>query len=297
MPDAREGEQPTDPISTASTPTLDRLRAEGGATDGTRPSEVVYRELDATLGHPGLPQSATGQATILTGQNGADAMNGHYGPWPGPTLQRLLDAGNLFHDGVRAGGACLANAYPQAYFEARRGRRFRLNSVAYAAVAAGVKQLGAEEYEAGRAVPSDLMGEHMHRPDGPLGPVGSGRVLSELSSANAFTLLDVWLTDSLGHMRKVDEARRLVERIDQVVGFLIADERGAVARGATLVITSDHGNLEDASVATHTLNPVPLYAVGAAAGSFAAAVSLLDVAPAVRDVLGGPTSRWQGAAT
>lgn len=290
MPDVRPGEQPLDPISTAATPTLDRLRAEGAAAAGTGTLEVVYRELDATLGHPGLPQSATGQATILTGQNGADAMNGHYGPWPGPTLQRLLDAGNLFHDGVRAGGACLANAYPQAYFEARRGRRFRLNAVAYAAVAAGVKQLGAEDYAADRAVPSDLVGEHMQRPAGPLGPLGSARVLGELSEVNAFTLLDVWLTDSLGHMRKVDDAKRLVERIDRVVGFLVEDERGAVARGVTVVITSDHGNLEDASVATHTRNPVPLYAVGPAARAFAGAASLLDVAPAVREILDRPTS-------
>src|SRR5690606_31676055 len=142
----------------------------------------VYRELDATLGHPGLPQSATGQATILTGENGADAMNGHYGPWPGPTLQRLLDAGNLFHDGVRAGGACLANAYPRAYFEARRGRRFRINSLAYAVVTAGVKRLGAVVYAADRAVPTDCLGEHKHRPGGLLGPLGSARVLSELAT-------------------------------------------------------------------------------------------------------------------
>lgn len=285
MPTTRPGEQRSDPISTASTPTFDRLREAGTAVTETQAGAVVYRELDATLGHPGLPQSATGQATILTGENGADAMNGHYGPWPGPTLQRLLDAGNLFHDGVRAGGACLANAYPRAYFEARRGRRFRLNSVAYAAVTAGVKQLGAEDYAADRAVPSDLMGEHMHRPGGPLGPLGSARVLSELATTNAFALLDVWLTDSLGHMRQVDEARRFVERIDKAVGFLVADEGGAVARGVTLVVTSDHGNLEDASVATHTRNPVPLYAIGPGAGAFAGAAGLRDVAPAVREVL------------
>ncbi|HEX7002200.1 MAG TPA: hypothetical protein VF164_10965 [Trueperaceae bacterium] len=288
MPSQAAIEPATDPISTAHTPALDRLR-EQGSPAGAR--DVVYRELDATLGHPGLPQSATGQATLLTGRNGADAMDGHYGPWPGPTLQRLLDAGNLFHDGVRAGGACLANAYPEGYFEARRGRRFRLNSVAYAAVSAGVPQLNAADHDAGRAVPSDLQGEHLPREGGPLGPIGSARVLSELAALNAFTLLDVWLTDSLGHMRKLEEARRLVERIDQAVGYLVDAEDGAVARGATLIITSDHGNLEDATVATHTRNPVPLYAVGPGAGVFAGAAGLMDVAPAVRQVLSGPEEK------
>ena len=287
MPATGGAEDGTDPITTAHTPTLDRLREEGSQAPRGATGEVVYRELDATLGHPGLPQSATGQATILTGSNGADAMDGHYGPWPGPTLQRLLDAGNLFHDGVRAGGACLANAYPQAYFEARRGRRFRLNSIAYAAVTAGVPQLGAKEYAADEAVPSDLLGEHMPRPGGAMGPRGSARVLSALSSRYHFTMLDVWLTDSLGHMRKVDEARSLVERIDQVVGYLVDDDDGAVALGATLVITSDHGNLEDAGAPTHTRNPVPLYAAGKGAMAFSGAAGLQDVAPAVRGVLDG----------
>lgn len=282
MPSPYASQPPTDPINTADTPVLDRLREQGS---GTGTPAVVYRELDATLGHAGLPQSATGQATLLTGRNGADAMDGHYGPWPGPTLQRLLDAGNLFHDGVRAGGACLANAYPPGYFEARRGRRFRLNAVAYAAVAAGVPQLGAAEYAAGSAVPSDLLGAHLPREGGPLGPAGSARVLSELSVLNAFTLLDVWLTDSLGHRREVEDARRLVERIDRVVGHLVDHPDGAVARGVTLVVTSDHGNLEDATVATHTRNPVPLYAVGRGAGMFVGAAGLPEVAPAVRQVL------------
>ncbi len=275
-------------MSTAHTPALDDLERRGaGEPAPHEPSgSVVYRELDATLGHPGLPQSATGQTTLITGVNGADAMNGHYGPWPGPTLQRLLDAGNLFHDGVRAGGACLANAYPPGYFEARRGRRFRLNAMAYGAVAAGVRQLGAEDYAAGRAVPSDLMGEHLTRAGPPLGTTGSARVLSELAATNAFTLLDVWLTDSFGHARDVERGSELVERIDQVVAHLVNDASGAVARGVTLVITSDHGNLEDVTVPTHTRNAVPLYAVGPWAGAFAAASDLLDVAPAVRVALG-----------
>ena len=51
-----------------------------------------------------------------------------------------------------------------------------------------------------------------------------------------------------------------------------------------LVVTSDHGNLEDIASGHHTLNPVPLLAAGPGAAEFAAAGSLLDVAPGVRRV-------------
>ncbi len=48
------------------------------------------------------------------------------------------------------------------------------------------------------------------------------------------------------------------------------------------LVTSDHGNLEDLAVATHTRNPVPLLAWGTAARSFIDGVTALDeVAPAI----------------
>lgn len=268
------------PVLDARTPTLDALRA------GDAPAPAVYRELDATLGHDGLPQSATGQTALLTGLNAADAMKGHYGPWPGPTLKRLLDAGTVFHDAAARGGAALANAYPPGYFAAREGGRFRPNAVAYAASAAGARQRGQDDYAAGAAVPSDLHGAHLERPGGPLGPVGSARVLGELAAEHALTLLDVWLTDRFGHARDHAAAVSFLERLDEALAYLVTSPDGPVARGVTLLVTSDHGNVEDLSVATHTRNPVPLYVVGEGAAAFAGASSLLHVAPGIRSVLG-----------
>ena len=56
----------------------------------------------------------------------------------------------------------------------------------------------------------------------------------------------------------------------------------------TVIIISDHGNLEDLSVKTHTLNPVPGLLIGAGAARLARAIrSLLDVTPAIVDYLSG----------
>ena len=76
------------------------------------------------------------------------------------------------------------------------------------------------------------------------------------------------------------EAVTLIEKLDGFLAGLVP------ALGeTTLLVTSDHGNLEDKSTRSHTRNPVPLLAIGPQAAAFAEARSLLDVAPALRRVL------------
>lgn len=243
-------------------------------------NRLIYRRLDATLGHEGLPQSATGQTALLTGTNAADLMNGHYGPWPGPTLRAELERGNLFHSAQAANGAALANAYPPRYFEHARGRRLRLNAMAAAAVAADVPQRDLAYYERGEAIAVDLTGTYFqslgHRGTD---PADSAANLLALARGTTLTVLDMWLTDTLGHARDYAGAVELIERLDAFLAAL-ADDLG----DATLLLTSDHGNLEDLSTKTHTTNPVPLLALGRGAHAFADCASLLDVAPAVRNL-------------
>src|SRR5512145_901748 len=45
------------------------------------------RPIDACLGVDGLPQSATGQTTMLTGVNAAAALGRHKEGFPGPRLR------------------------------------------------------------------------------------------------------------------------------------------------------------------------------------------------------------------
>jgi bisphosphoglycerate-independent phosphoglycerate mutase (AlkP superfamily) len=63
----------------------------------------------------------------------------------------------------------------------------------------------------------------------------------------------------------------------------------------TLVVTSDHGNIEDLSTRSHTQNPVPLMARGWAANAFAGASSLTDVTPAIVASLGSLGAAAPGA--
>lgn len=273
----------------APTPALRELL--GGDLTAELPEQTgdgaVFRKLDPTLGVPGLPQSATGQTTLLTGRNAAREMGAHHGPWPGPTLRALLDRGNLFADACAAGlSATIANLYPPGYFSALEGGRLRVNAPVYAALGAGVRLRGLSDYEAGEAVSADLGGRRLAR----LAPgsratdaASSAAILLGLAASNDFTFFDFWLSDEVGHRGSMADAERLVAELDSFLGALFS---GAAGTDVTVVLTSDHGNLEDKSVRTHTLAPVPLLVRGPGAELFAGAADLRGVAPAVLELLG-----------
>lgn len=253
-----------------------------------REATTTVVHVDPTLGSRLLPQSATGQTTLLTGCDAVAAMGRPYGPWPGPTLRRLLEEGNLFHDGQRHGGAVLANAYPRAYLDALASvtgphRRARASSAMVAAQAAGLLLPSLDDRRLGRAVAADLDGGGLERID-PGGGAGDAareaRRLAAIASDHGFSYLDVWVTDRAGHRADMALAVDVVERLDRFLASL----REALPRHVTLVITSDHGNLEDATVPRHSRAAVPLIAAGPRAAAFAGVRDLRDVAAAVRAV-------------
>jgi hypothetical protein len=247
--------------------------------------------LDATFGHAHLPQSATGQTALLTGLDAVAAMGRPYGPWPGPTLAALLAADGLFHDAARVGGAALANAYPQGYLEALAApagtrRRLRPPASVVAARAAGVRVRGAADARAGAAVAADL--GFGGRDDAAQGPRAAAieawaRDLVAIAREQPFTYLDAWVTDRVGHRADLTLATALVAQVDAVLEAV-----ASVLDGVTLVVVSDHGNLEDATEPRHTRAKVPLVALGPAARHFDGARDLRDVRPALRRAWGLP---------
>ena len=103
-----------------------------------RPLIDAGRALDATLGVPGLPQSGTGQTCWLTGQNAVQVMGEHFGPHPGPTLQKLLRAHSLPVRLRQAGArAALVNVYAEDYLNAAPGGRNRMGCFPFSFQAAG----------------------------------------------------------------------------------------------------------------------------------------------------------------
>jgi 2,3-bisphosphoglycerate-independent phosphoglycerate mutase len=221
--------------------------------------------LDTTLGIPGLPQSATGQAVLLTGRNVPAEIGEHYGPKPNPSVAKILQEDNLFIQVLsRGGSAALLNAYPPRYFEAISNRRRLFSAIPMAVHAAGIALMTAEDLQAERAMSPDFTGEGWSsQPGFPPAPIyapnEAGNQLTRLSQKYTLTWFDYWLSDVVGHRGGEDQAIGLLEIFDEVLGGLIHTwdmEKDLI------ILTSDHGNLEDLSARGHTANPVPLLLIG-----------------------------------
>ena len=75
----------------------------------------------------------------------------------------------------------------------------------------------------------------------------------------------------------------MLERIDGLLQGVLASFPAA----ATLLITSDHGNLENPSTKGHTYHPVPLIVWGPGAPYFHEVTDLTGVTPAILAYLQG----------
>lgn len=283
-----EPDPATNPLVRAATPTFRRLLGGplAGRTAVRTPSAVMV-PLDAGLGVPGLPQSATGQVTILTGENAPALVGRHITAYPTLALRALLEERGLFTRLRRLGtGAALANAYTPEYFAAVAARRLRHAAIALHALQAGVALRTVDDVRAGRAVYHDLTNARL-RAFGhavPLiTPEQAGRVLARVALDQPFTLFEFFETDLAGHGR-VDDRVGVVERLDRFFGAVL---EAADLKETLVLMTSDHGNLEDERTDGHTSNPVPALLLGPGASRMAERLrDLTDLVPACLDLLG-----------
>jgi 2,3-bisphosphoglycerate-independent phosphoglycerate mutase len=247
---------------------------------------------DANLGLPNRPQSATGQATILTGRNVPELVGEHYGPKPNPAVQAVIAQGTLFQEVVDAGGqAALITPYPQGYFDAvARGKRL-LSAVPLAATQAGLALMTADDLRNGRAVSPGFTGRGWHEHLGYTGiPLLSlpeaGRQIAQVARSYQFSFFEHWPSDRAGHRGTLAEAADHLETIDAVLGGLLDAWDDA---NGLLILTSDHGNIEEKDQRQHTRNPVPTLLVGPDHAQLVAQIhDLRDIAKISRTFLGLP---------
>lgn len=291
-----DGDPKSNPFALAEMPNLHGMLGGQRLLQTTAPyhgSRLSLVELDSCMGIEGLPQSATGQATLLTGLNVPDRIGYHYGPKPNPPVSEFLMNGNLFSKLKKKGKrVALLNAYPPRYFEGITSGRRIYSAIPMAATSADIDLMTHTDLEAGRALAADFTAQgwrdYLHFPDTPvLSHRQAGDRLTYLSAQYDFSFFEYWLSDYAGHRQNMSEAVLLLENFDQVLGGLLdtwEDDKGLA------LITSDHGNLEDISTRRHTYNPVPALLIGASKlrERFCDGLAMLaDVAPAIERVLIG----------
>jgi 2,3-bisphosphoglycerate-independent phosphoglycerate mutase len=280
------------PFAVANTPNLLAL------TNGKRWLRGIGRQeskranfvpTDPRLGVPGRPQSATGQAAILTGKNVPQMIGEHYGPKPNLAIRELLAEDNFFKQVVaHSKKAALLDAYPPMWHHDHdRGKSLR-SSYQQAAYESGQRLFGLEDVKAGEALTPEWTGESWHTylklKDTPVyTPFEAGQQLVKLSREYDFAMHSHWMTDMVGHRGPLQRGVDLLELFDGVMAGVLDcwdDAEGLV------IITSDHGNMEEIGNRNHTENDVPTVIIGQEKTAFAEGLhDLSDLVPRMSKLL------------
>lgn len=259
----------TNPLAAAQMPHLHALLGGRTLVLDAVPLETERASLlalDPNMQVSGLPQSATGQASLLTGKNVPQIIGMHYGPKPNPAVRDILNGGTLFSTLKKAGyRAGLLNAYPRQYFESVDSGKRLYSAIPQAVVFAQIPLKNAQDLYNGQALSADFTGEgwrtHLKLDDVPVfPPFEAGQNLGRLAASYDLAFFEYWPSDVAGHRQDHKDAIHLLESFDQVLGGLLDawnDEQGLI------LLTSDHGNLEDLDTRRHTDNPVPALVIGA----------------------------------
>jgi 2,3-bisphosphoglycerate-independent phosphoglycerate mutase len=287
-----EDDPANNPFAVANTPTLHALA--GGrrwlkSTPRIESERAIFVPTDARFGVEGRPQSASGQAVILTGRNVSAEIGEHYGPKPNPAIRAILAEDNLYKILTTQGRtAALLDAYPPPFFAAiDRGKRLR-SSIQEAAYQGNVPIRTVDDLLAGNALSADWTGQGwrdmLGYTDSPVfSPHEAGIKMADLARQFDFSLFSTWITDEIGHRGPFEKGVEYLELMDQVMAGVLEtwrDEDGLV------IITSDHGNMEDLSIRQHTENDVPTVIIGGKRHEFAENFrSLMDITPHTLAVL------------
>jgi hypothetical protein len=240
---------------------------------------------DATLGVEGRPQSASGQTTILTGINAAKHLGRHKQGFPNEELRVLLRESSIFKQILEAdrGPGLFANTYTPQFFESTP-RWKSATTVAVESAGLGLRKL--PDLLGRRSVFHDFTNRSLIERgfDVPeFAPADAAEILVRLTESNRFVLYEHFITDKIGHDRDMEWAMR---HIPELAEFLAKTVEFADLERTTVILTSDHGNIENLSVRNHTLNRVPTVIWGRKSAESASRVrDLTDLSPLIFDLL------------
>jgi len=242
--------------------------------------------IDACMSIEGLPQSGTGQTSIYCGFNASAEIGRHFGPYAHSALKPLIKENNIFQIFKNRGlEVSFANAFPQVFFDYINSGKTRLNVTSVMSLDSDIRFNDVNDLKNGNGLSAEITNKRWVEKlnyDLPIiePETAAGRLL-KLASQNDFTLFEYFHSDHLGHGRLADDKDQLLNDLDRFLFNILSN----IGDEMTLLICSDHGNLEDLSIKGHTLNP----AIGISAGKSADYLKnnikhLYDIKPVIMDL-------------
>jgi hypothetical protein len=219
----------------------------------------VICSVDATLDTSGVPQSATGQATIFTGINASKYLGYHLTALPNQKLVELIEEQSLMKSLAEHGiNVTSANMYSDEFFHKRAARRRNAFPVSTLTIkASGIPFRYFSDYEKGCAVFADITNKLIRERGYDIAEISpetaAGNLLNILEN-NQFIFFEYFMTDLYGHKR---DKTAITECVDILNRFTETIWSGINNNETSILIISDHGNAEDLSTGDHTFNDVP----------------------------------------
>jgi len=110
-------------------------------------------------------------------------------------------------------------------------------------------------------------------------PAEAAQILYNSSRKSDMVLYEFFQSDIFGHRKGRADQINLISELDLLLSTLTSLMDG---RKDTLLVTSDHGNLEDGESRSHSLNPVPLITWGRGSRELSEKISdLSGITPAI----------------
>ncbi len=258
---------------------------------------------DTTFGVPGRPQSASNQTAIFTASPAPRRIGRHVLGYPNAELRGLLERESIVKRLVAAGRtAAFANSYPREYLRLldlphdrvdggaphiviapKVIKKLKASASTLAFAAAGVPLKTFDDARAGRGLTHDIDGSAAARRQVVVPQRTAEEAATIFWSLQAdFTLFEHYLADEAGHAQDRAAAVAALSTFDAFARAVMA-QRPA---DAVVLVCSDHGNVEDLSVRSHTTNPVSvLCAADDAVNEKISIATVADVGRTVLDLL------------
>ncbi len=263
---------------------------------------IQIKPIDAVLGVEGIPTSASGQTTLFTGINIPKRLNQHKGSYPDKFMRKTI-----LHDNLllalqqRNFNARFLNAYPahrelfssrhiaiqedgEFYFSEQFPRLFRrrISVTSCMLISTLTPPFDEQDIREENSIYQDfsnksLIEKGLDIPE--FTPEKAADIIFKASRTHDFLLYEFFQTDMHGHNASHQECEHLIGRLNRLVGRLLSR---LDPEEDTLVLSSDHGNLEDNTTRLHTHNPVPLLVWGSRSRELRSSIdSIADVTPAL----------------
>ena len=244
--------------------------------------ETLVKGIDSCLGVDGVPQSATGQASLFTGFRAQAILGYHLTAYPNQELITLIKKRSIFkyakENQIRS---IFANSYTDHFFDNFMQKMSAYSVTTHCVLAADERFNTIDDLLNNNAVHWDITNSTLQGTSDNrasiITPFQAGQNLKKLTNDYDLVLYECFLPDLIGHRKSMDNSVWFLEMFDEFLRGVTSNAPSNV----NILISSDHGNIEDLSTGGHTKNLVPLAVFGNLASSFSNVNSIDEIFDAI----------------